>query len=74
MKSFKLLILLMSVLVLVLVVGCKEAKEAAEGADDIADQVTGKAPIEKRNKLRDQIKSIESQTNKKQQEALDKIK
>ena len=71
MKSFKLLILLMSVLALVLVAGCKEA---AKGADEIADQVTGKTPIEKKIKLEKQIKDMGKQRNKEIQDEVDKLK
>ena len=71
MKLFKLFILLMSVCLFFLVSGCKEA---AKGADEIADQVTGKTPIEKKIKMEKAIKKMSEENNKKTQEALDKIK
>ena len=74
MKSFKVLILLMSVFVLILVTGCKEAKEAAQGADEIADQVIGKTPIEKKIKLVKLIKYMGQQRNKQIQDEVDKLK
>ena len=71
MKSFKCIFSLMIFFAIILVSGCSEARE---GADAIADEVTGKSQIEKKIKTEEKIKQMQKDHNKKLQDATDQIK
>ena len=61
-------------LVLVFSLAVSGCKEAAEGADQIADEVTGKSQIEKKIKIEKKIEDIKNKQNKNIEDAHNKIK
>lgn len=67
MNVFRTTAALLLTLSLFLMAGCREAKE---GADELADEVTGKKKIEKKLETEKKIQNITDEANKKQQEAL----
>ena len=60
--------------VLVFALALSSCKEAADGADQIADEVTGKNKIEKKIEMEKKIEDLKNKQNKNIQDALDKIK
>lgn len=70
MNVFRTTAALLLTLSLFMMTGCREAKE---GADELADEVTGKKKIEKKLETEKTIKNITDQDSKKKQEALKNI-
>ena len=63
--------LLVVALVSLFFVGCDEAKQ---GADEIADEVTGKNKIEKKIEMEKEIENLTNKHNKNVEEALENNK
>ena len=61
-------------LALIFAMALSSCKEAADGADQIADEVTGKSQIEKKIKVEKQIEDLKNKQNQNIQDALDNIK
>ena len=59
-------------LALLCLFSCQEAEDLKEGADKTADQLTGKAPLEKKKKLKEQIENIVTEHNKRLEEQIEK--
>ncbi len=70
MKLFRILVLTVISLGFTLFAGCREAKE---GADELADEITGKNKIEKKIETEKQIDSLVDEVNKKQADALKSV-
>ena len=67
MNMFRTAAALLLTLSLFVLTGCREVKE---GADELADEVTGKKKIEKKLETEKKIQDITNEVNKQQQEAL----
>jgi len=70
MKMFRILMLAVISFALTLFVGCREVKD---GADELADEVTGKKKIEKKIETEKKIDSLVDEVNKKQADALKEV-
>lgn len=70
MKLFRVLIFTVVSLSSVFFTSCREAKE---GADELADEVTGKNKIEKKNEMEKDIKDNLNKLNEKQADALKNV-
>ena len=70
MKMFRILMLALISFAFVLFTGCREVKD---GADELADEVTGKKKIEKKIETEKKIDSLVDEVNKKQADALKEL-
>lgn len=70
MQWFRLLVILCLASSTLLLTSCSEVKE---GADEFADEVTGKKKIEKKIALEKKIKGITDKANKQQSDALKQL-
>ena len=67
MKMFRITMLAVVSMSFILLAGCREAKE---GADELADEITGKKKIEKKIETEKKINDLVDKANEKQAEAL----
>ena len=70
MKVFRIFSMLLLLVAFSLFTGCKEVKD---GADEMADEVTGKNKIEKKLETEKKIDNLVNEANKKQEDALKKV-